>query len=255
MSIPNKQIGWSQEENLLWQISKELDRMISIMCTGSCPTTTTTTTINCHCYTIINNSKSGSTYSYVDCLGNVINDNPILGEETLNICAIFDSIVFPDGLIIDNGVCLEICNYSCSFYEIVAPAEPIGNWDISYVNCDGSFIRTTIENNDEFTECMVVGSLTYDPEGLIVTDLGDCIVNTTSTFVECGIVGDCGKFCEEPFNYYDVYMTQNCIDNWPSIGCEVWLDAKKRTAFPDGGYSNGTEVGCIVITDGIVTAI
>jgi len=41
MSIPNKQIGWGQEENLLWQISKELDRMISAMCTGPCPTTTT----------------------------------------------------------------------------------------------------------------------------------------------------------------------------------------------------------------------
>ena len=70
MSIPNKQIGWSQEENLLWQISKELDRMISAMCTGPCPTTTTTTTINCHCYTIVNNSESGLTYSYVDCSGN-----------------------------------------------------------------------------------------------------------------------------------------------------------------------------------------
>lgn len=45
MSVPAKQIGWSQEENLLWQISKQLDHMISIMCTGDCPTTTTTTTI------------------------------------------------------------------------------------------------------------------------------------------------------------------------------------------------------------------
>ncbi len=44
MAIGNKQIGWSQEENLLWEISKQLDSMISIMCTGSCPTTTTTST-------------------------------------------------------------------------------------------------------------------------------------------------------------------------------------------------------------------
>jgi hypothetical protein len=43
--IPNKQIGWSQEENLLWQISKQLDRMDSILCTGPCPTTTSTTTL------------------------------------------------------------------------------------------------------------------------------------------------------------------------------------------------------------------
>ena len=255
MSIPNKQIGWSQEENLLWQISKELDRMISAMCTGPCPTTTTTTTINCHCYTIINNSKgSDSTYSYVDCLGNVISDVPITNGETLNLCAIFDSIIIGDGLIIDNGVCLEVCNYSCSLYKLVAPDEPIGNWDISYVNCDGNFIRDTIDNLGELVECMVAGSLTYNQEGLIITDLGDCVVLTTSTFVECGLVDECGKTCAEPFNYYTVYMTQDCIDNWPSIGCEVWLDRRKATPFPDGGYSDGN-AGCIVITGGIVTAI
>jgi len=44
MAIPNKQIGWSQESNLLWEISRQLDRLNTQMCTGSCPTTTTTTT-------------------------------------------------------------------------------------------------------------------------------------------------------------------------------------------------------------------
>jgi uncharacterized protein (TIGR02145 family) len=43
MAIGNKQIGWSQESNLLWEISKQLDNMDSIMCTGDCPTSTTTT--------------------------------------------------------------------------------------------------------------------------------------------------------------------------------------------------------------------
>ena len=44
MAIGNRQIGWSQEENLLWEISKQLDKMNAILCTGPCPTTTTTTT-------------------------------------------------------------------------------------------------------------------------------------------------------------------------------------------------------------------
>ena len=44
MAIGNKQIGWSQQSNLLWEISKQLDRTISQMCNGPCPTTTTTTT-------------------------------------------------------------------------------------------------------------------------------------------------------------------------------------------------------------------
>jgi hypothetical protein len=45
MAIAPKQIGWSQESNLLWEISKQLDTTISLMCIGDCPTTTTTTTI------------------------------------------------------------------------------------------------------------------------------------------------------------------------------------------------------------------
>lgn len=48
--IPSKQIGWSQESNLLWEISNQLDKTLGFMCTGPCPppppTTTTTTTIN-----------------------------------------------------------------------------------------------------------------------------------------------------------------------------------------------------------------
>lgn len=45
MNIAPKQIGWSNESNLLWGISRELDKALSLMCTGPCPTTTTTTTI------------------------------------------------------------------------------------------------------------------------------------------------------------------------------------------------------------------
>jgi hypothetical protein len=55
MSIPSKQIGWSNESNLLWQISKQLEQLIGITSkivnystttstTTAAPTTTTTTT-------------------------------------------------------------------------------------------------------------------------------------------------------------------------------------------------------------------
>jgi hypothetical protein len=43
MAIPNKQIGWSQESNLLWQISKQLDQLIKVTAANN-PTTSTTTT-------------------------------------------------------------------------------------------------------------------------------------------------------------------------------------------------------------------
>ena len=31
MAIPPKQIGWSQEANLLWQISKQLEQLIKVI--------------------------------------------------------------------------------------------------------------------------------------------------------------------------------------------------------------------------------
>jgi uncharacterized protein (TIGR02145 family) len=42
--IPRKQIGWSQEENLLWEISRELDKTITRLRSNG--TTTITTTVN-----------------------------------------------------------------------------------------------------------------------------------------------------------------------------------------------------------------
>jgi hypothetical protein len=42
MSVGSKQIGWSNEANLLWEIGKKLERLIQVA--GPAPTTTTTTT-------------------------------------------------------------------------------------------------------------------------------------------------------------------------------------------------------------------
>ena len=42
MAIPNKQQGWGPVERLLWQISKQLDRLINV--TGKCNQCTTSTT-------------------------------------------------------------------------------------------------------------------------------------------------------------------------------------------------------------------
>lgn len=44
MAIPSRQIGWSTQSNLLWEISKELERLTCVMA-GGCGTTTTTSTI------------------------------------------------------------------------------------------------------------------------------------------------------------------------------------------------------------------
>jgi len=42
MAIPSRQIGWSTTDNLLWQISKQLEYLTQV--TANCCSTTTTTT-------------------------------------------------------------------------------------------------------------------------------------------------------------------------------------------------------------------
>ncbi len=44
MAIPSRQIGWSTTDNLLWQISKQLDQLIKVTANGTTTTTTTTAT-------------------------------------------------------------------------------------------------------------------------------------------------------------------------------------------------------------------
>lgn len=52
MAIPSRQIGWGTTDNLLWQISKQLEQLIKVTAAGTttttttiAPTTTTTTTV------------------------------------------------------------------------------------------------------------------------------------------------------------------------------------------------------------------
>lgn len=46
MAIPAQQIGWSQKSKLLWNISKQLERLTGVVGRNiPSPTTTTTTTV------------------------------------------------------------------------------------------------------------------------------------------------------------------------------------------------------------------
>jgi hypothetical protein len=44
MAIPSRQIGWSTTDNLLWQISKQLEYLTQVTANGTTSTTSTTTT-------------------------------------------------------------------------------------------------------------------------------------------------------------------------------------------------------------------
>lgn len=45
MAIPSRQIGWSTTDNLLWEISKQLQYLTQVIAHPPGSTTTTTTTV------------------------------------------------------------------------------------------------------------------------------------------------------------------------------------------------------------------
>jgi hypothetical protein len=53
MAIPNKQIGWSNESNLIWEISRQLEQLIGVANIISVTTTTTTTLAPYKVYTAL----------------------------------------------------------------------------------------------------------------------------------------------------------------------------------------------------------
>lgn len=99
MAIPSRQIGWGTEDNLLWQISKQLERLTCVTAggCGSITTTTTTTLPPYKVYTALLNQDS---------LGDIIVVSTL--ENTLgvvdSISGTFGNIViaFVDPVIIEN---------------------------------------------------------------------------------------------------------------------------------------------------------
>ena len=88
MSIAPKQIGWSQESNLLWEISRQLDRINSQMCVGPCPTPTTQNP--CRQFVLTFLVEATISISGINCEGIPFNvdsrDLSVIGE-TYNLCA------------------------------------------------------------------------------------------------------------------------------------------------------------------------
>jgi hypothetical protein len=93
MAIPNKQIGWSEKANLLWEISKQLDRLNSQMCTGPCPTTTTTTTSSITNYNVEGCAGGNHVITYTG--EGELPEGTIVNNDTLECWFIIDQTTDP----------------------------------------------------------------------------------------------------------------------------------------------------------------
>jgi hypothetical protein len=103
MAIPNKQIGWSNFSNLLWEVSRELERVIVAKGCCACTTTTTTTTIACQYYRVTKNSTViiMDSVTWTDCAGNpqsaFIQYPADIYPEFIEFCALAGSVANTGG--------------------------------------------------------------------------------------------------------------------------------------------------------------
>jgi len=174
MAIPSRQIGWSAEDNLLWQISKQLEQLTNVTaqaCTN-CTTTTSTTTLPVYkVFTALLTQSGGD-----------------------------DSRSITDG-ITTIGVSYTIANYVAGDFTIIgAPNNLVGtsfiatgifpDWGLSFgsqlVFNFGAPVATILENtigNIWFTYTGV-GTYGVESNGLFIIDKSLSIIGTPSEGVQ-----------------------------------------------------------------------
>ena len=88
MAIPSRQIGWSTQSNLLWQISKRLELLIKVMGANNTTTTTTTTSISSNALKLtfnnFNNLVSSELSNQPLFLNTCANDYKYINPKTIN---------------------------------------------------------------------------------------------------------------------------------------------------------------------------
>lgn len=158
MSITPKQIGWSEKANLLWEISRQLDRINSVVCTGPCPTTTTTTTIlstttttttlaSCVevSFEVTENcgDQDYATVEYTDCDGVLQTVNAPSGPSTLKVCTLAGAtppvFICGDGDILTGSACsiTTTTTTTCNCREVIEVVE----YPLNFYTCLGEYIE------------------------------------------------------------------------------------------------------------------
>lgn len=102
MGTPNAQIGWSQEAKLLQQLSRQLDKLICVVCSITTTSTTTTSIPSCFCYTVVNLTENTLSYQYTEC-GGVFIMTFIEAGLTAHVCS-STIVTGDDGLVITGGI-------------------------------------------------------------------------------------------------------------------------------------------------------
>ena len=69
MAIPSRQIGWGTKSNLLWQISKQLERLICVTVNNCSTTTTSTSSTTTSTSSTSSTTTTTTTTAIPECIG------------------------------------------------------------------------------------------------------------------------------------------------------------------------------------------
>ena len=211
MAIPSRQIGWSTKANLLWQISKQLERLTCVTA-GGCGTTTTTTTIvptttttTPICVDFINSivisngsyALANGTYTRDNASGAFTNENgsiffggdawyifnTAIGNVARNTSTLGTGIWEPWAPGNSSGITAEYSSYICpttttTTTAIACECLTFVNEDgnlcfIGFTDCNGEPVETEILANETLQFCGCCGYA--DSELVFITVGDDCI--------------------------------------------------------------------------------
>ena len=167
---------------------------------GPCgPTTTTTTTLPaCNCITFSNTDVDSQTFSYNDCSGTPVENQDIASHEVVQVCGSNPTVGDPFVQFSVGSACIgEECPppststttstttaIPCECLTFTNTDEGVIDHDISYNDCSGDFIETTISAGQVINVCGCCGLASSE---LVIISIGAncigglCPGETTST--------------------------------------------------------------------------
>jgi hypothetical protein len=137
MIIPPRQIGWGDKTKLLWNISKQLERITCLV--SNCRTVTTTTTLmSCDCNSIL----TVGTEPLSGAIGYNSAGGDLFGSITPNCQNIASFIWYIDS---ELNSLLILVLYSSSCQSIIVEINSI-EYTLSYNEDNGAYILGNIDN-------------------------------------------------------------------------------------------------------------
>lgn len=164
MGIRNRQIGWSDKSNMLYNILREL-RLLNGQVGGNASTTTTTTTIACKTYILLADESVGLSYTYTACNGSSESGSLASGSGGVVICARSVSYTGTKYDLNNND-----CRSTCILYELTN--NTLLDEGVDYTDCSGNSASVTVTGNSIAYICAIKDSVVIS--NVLIAPVGNC---------------------------------------------------------------------------------